>query len=143
MHSFVLGKTEEYELDGENLKIPDGKTYSPGGIRKDWLPRHRKFIEKLESEGYKLRFSGCSAVDAHQILHKGGIFCYPALKEKPEGKLRLLFEAVPMGYIIQQAGGRISDGSSDILEKLPDRVDIRVPLYIGGTDEIEHLESMA
>ncbi|MFO8050704.1 MAG: class 1 fructose-bisphosphatase [Thermoplasmatota archaeon] len=142
VHSFILGKTEEYLLLEENMEIPEGKIYSPGGKRGDWTEKHRRYIRELEGNGYKLRYSGCFAADAHQILHKGGVFTYPALEDKPEGKLRLLFEAVPMGYLVQQAGGRVSNGEEDILEIVPHRLDIRVPIYIGGKKEIEMIEEM-
>ncbi len=142
VHTFVLDKTEEYLLDEENLKIPDGKIYAPGGKRQDWIDRHMEYIKRLESSGYKLRYSGCFVADVHQILHKGGVFTYPALKEKPKGKLRFVVEAVPMGYIVKQAGGRISDGHIDILDIVPDDLDKRVPIYVGGQKEIDLIESM-
>lgn len=142
VHSFVLDKSEEYVLDRENIKIPEGKLYSPGGLREKWSKKHSRYIEELENRGYKLRYSGCFVADVHQILHKGGVFTYPALEDKPEGKLRLLFEANPMGFIVDNAGGRVSDGNENILEKKADRVDLRVPLYIGGSKEIQMIESM-
>ena len=96
-------------------RIPEGKIYAPGALRKDYLPAHARWIEHLEQSGYKLRFSGCFVADVHQILHKGGVFTYPGIKGKEKGKLRLLYEANPMGKIIHEAGGAISNGKGDIL----------------------------
>jgi fructose-1,6-bisphosphatase I len=142
INSFVLDKTEEYTLAEEDIRMPEGKTYSPGGLRSEWIDRHVKYINDLETSGYKLRYTGCFTADVHQILHKGGVFSYPALKDNPNGKLRVLFEAVPMGYIIEQAGGKISDGHNDILDMTPDKLDMRAPIYIGGTREIDKIEKM-
>ena len=87
-----------------------GSIYSPGGLRKDCTESHLKFLEYLEAEGYKLRYSGGFVPDINQILIKrGGIFTYPALKRSPSGKLRLLFELQPMAFIIEQAGGIATD----------------------------------
>jgi len=140
VHEFVLDEKGNFILQHEGLKMGDGKVYSPGGLRKEYLPAHRRFIERLEDGSYKLRFAGAFVADIHQIIHKGGVFTYPATEKKPDGKLRLLFEAIPMGFIICHAGGAISDGKMDILEIVPDRVDRRVPIYIGGKREIRMIE---
>jgi fructose-1,6-bisphosphatase I len=140
VHEFVLNEEDDYILQEEDLRIGDKKIYSPGGLRKEYIPSHRRFIEKLEEDGYKLRFAGAFVADVHQILHKGGIFTYPATVGKNEGKLRLLFEAIPMGYLVEQAGGAISNGRCDILKIAPERIDQRVPIYIGGKKEIRIIE---
>jgi fructose-1,6-bisphosphatase I len=94
------------------------------------------FIESLEKDGYKLRFSGSFVADVHQILHKGGIFTYPGFKGKEKGKLRLLFEANPMGKIITEAGGAASNGVEDVLSIMPITVNDITPIYIGGKSEM-------
>lgn len=142
VHEFILGKDNQFRMSLEDIKIPRGKIYSPGGYRREWELNHVRFIEKLEEKGYKLRFSGCFAADVHQILHKGGLFTYPALEERPNGKLRLLFEGMPMGLIMKNAGGRISDGKRDLLEIEPGELGQRVPIYIGGKSEIELIENI-
>lgn len=139
VHEFVLNDKGEYLLQAENIKIPEGKIYAPGALRKDWMPAHAKYIEHLESEGYKLRYSGSFVADVHQILHKGGVFTYPAYKGREQGKLRLLFEANPMGYIVTQAGGATCDGVRDLLTVEPESVSRRIPVYIGGRREIDHI----
>ena len=93
-----------------------GSLYSPGGLRKDCTEKHLKYLEFLEMQGYKLRYSGGFVPDINQVLIKrGGVFTYPALKKSPRGKLRLLFELQPMAFIIEQAGGIATDGSEEIL----------------------------
>ena len=142
VHEFVLDENDDFILQKENIKIPEGKIYAPGALRKDYLDIHKRYVEELEENGYKLRYSGSYVADVHQILHKGGVFMYPAYKGKENGKLRLLFEANPMGFIVSQAGGRISDGYQDILSIKPDEIAQRIPIYIGGKREIELIEKM-
>jgi fructose-1,6-bisphosphatase I len=141
VHEFVMGKDGRFTLMQDNLTIPDGKLYAPGALRKDYLPYHKKFIEYLESEGYKLRFSGSFVADVHQILHKGGLFTYPAFKGKDSGKLRLLFEGTPMGKMVTEAGGAVSNGKGNLLDVKPTAVSNRTPIYIGGKKEIALIES--
>ena len=136
VHEFVLDDEGEFVLRHRDLRIPEGKIYAPGALRKDYLPAHARWIAHLEQSGYKLRFSGCFVADVHQILHKGGVFTYPGIKGKEKGKLRLLYEANPMGKIIHEAGGAASNGKSDILEMQPEAIDQVTPIYIGGKNEI-------
>jgi fructose-1,6-bisphosphatase I len=140
VHEFVLDDTGEFVLRHQNLRIPDGKIYAPGALRKDYLPAHARWIAHLEQSGYKLRFSGCFVADVHQILHKGGVFTYPGIKGKEKGKLRLLYEANPMGKLIHEAGGAVSNGKGDILDIQPESIDQVIPVYIGGKKEIALIE---
>jgi len=142
VHDFVMDENGVFVLKEMNIRIPDGKIYAPGALRKDYLPGHARFIERLENSGYKLRFSGSFVADMHQILHKGGLFTYPAFKGKEKGKLRLLFEANPVGRIISEAGGAISNGKQDILSIKPAAIDERTPIYAGGKKEIEMIEKL-
>ncbi len=140
VHEFVLDDEGEFVLRHRDLHIPDGKIYAPGALRKDYLPAHARWIGELEQAGYKLRFSGCFVADVHQILHKGGVFTYPGIKGKEKGKLRLLYEANPMGKLIHEAGGAVSNGKSDILDIQPASIDQVTPVYIGGRNEIALIE---
>lgn len=142
VHEFVMGNDGRFTLMQENLTIPDGKIYAPGALRKDYLPYHKQFIEQLESEGYKLRFSGSFVADVHLILHKGGLFTYPAFAGKDSGKLRLLFEGTPMGKMVSEAGGAISTGRGNLLDVKPTAVSDRTPIYVGGKREIALIESI-
>jgi fructose-1,6-bisphosphatase I len=138
-HEFVLNREGEYALSEENILLKErGDIYSLGGLRKDWTPGHLKYVEMLENDGYKLRYSGGFVPDINQILIKrGGIFTYPALKKSPNGKLRLLFELQPMAFIIEHAGGRATDGKEDILSIKVEELNQRCPIYIGSRFEVE------
>ncbi|MGZ3593377.1 MAG: class 1 fructose-bisphosphatase [Syntrophales bacterium] len=139
-HEFVLNSEGEYVLSEENITLNErGDIYSLGGLRKDWTTKHLKYIEFLEKEGYKLRYSGAFVSDINQVLIKrGGIFTYPALKKKnPQGKLRLLFELQPMAFIIEQAGGMATDGKQDIMSIKAEQLHQRCPIYIGSRFEVE------
>ena len=140
VHEFVLDDTGEFVLRHRDLRIPNGKIYAPGALRKDYLPAHARWIEHLEQSGYKLRFSGCFVADAHQILHKGGVFSYPGIRGREKGKLRLLYEANPMGKLIHEAGGAISNGKENILDIQPAAISQVTPVYIGGKNEIALIE---
>ncbi len=138
-HEFVLNREGEYVLSQDNIRLKEkGSIYSLGGLRKDWTPPHRAYVEDLEALGYKLRYSGGFVPDINQILiKKGGVFSYPALKDAPTGKLRLIFELQPMAYIFEQAGGKATDGLTDILEIKPESLEHRSPIYIGSAQEVE------
>jgi len=138
-HEFVLDREGEYVLSQENIRLKEkGSIFSPGGLRRDWIPEHCKFIEQLEKDGYKLRYSGGFVPDINQILiKKGGIFTYPALKKSPQGKLRLLFELQPMAFIMEQAGGMATDGHQDILSIKVENVNQLSPIYIGSLTEVQ------
>jgi len=140
VHEFMLDESGEFVLRHRDLRMPDGKIYAPGALRKDWIPAHARWIEDLEKSGYKLRFSGSFVADVHQILHKGGVFTYPGIKGREKGKLRLLYEANPMGRIIAEAGGAVSNGKEDILGIQPASISQVTPVYIGGKNEIALIE---
>ena len=138
-HEFVLNREGEYVLAQDNIKLKEkGSIFSPGGLRNEWTPEHLQFIKTLEQDGYKLRYSGGFVPDINQVLiKKGGLFTYPALQKAPQGKLRLLFELQPMAFIMEQAGGRATDGKEDILSLKVQNVDQRSPIYIGSTTEVQ------
>lgn len=138
-HEFVLNQEGEYVLSQDNIQLKEkGSIFSPGGLRNEWTPEHLKFIEELEKDGYKLRYSGGFVPDINQVLiKKGGLFTYPALQKAPQGKLRLLFELQPMAFIMEQAGGQATDGKEDILSLKVQNVDQRSPIYIGSTTEVQ------
>ncbi len=142
VHEFLHTK-KGFVLKKENIRLPEpGVLYGIGGLRKDWLPPFRNYIEELEQAGYKLRYGGSFVGDFNQILHYGGIFAYPALTTKPTGKLRLLVESNTMSFIAEQAGGASTTGTSSILEVEPEAITQRVPTYIGNKDLIEKLEKI-
>ena len=79
--------------------------------------------------------------DVHRILNRGGIFMYPADARDPDkpGKLRLMYEANPMAYLVEQAGGAATDGKGRILDIQPEKLHQRVPVFLGSKDEVERV----
>ncbi len=140
-HEFALDpKTNEFVLRNESMQIPNGNIYGSGGLKSEWTKEHAKFINELEKQKYKLRYSGSLTADFNQVLHYGGIFAYPALKDKPEGKLRLLFEANPLAFIAKEANGESTNGKKSILEVAPKKISDRTPLYLGDKKTISLAE---
>ncbi|NGM70596.1 fructose-1,6-bisphosphatase [Natronolimnobius sp. AArcel1] len=145
------GTVTEYELAGgertvvrDDVTIPDDPAvYGFGGRVPTWTDDFREFVRTIEMDealGLELHYSGAMINDINQVLTHGGIFAYPALEDSPEGKLRLQFEGNPIGYIIETAGGRSSDGSTSLLEVEPTDLHDRVPLHVGSTELIDRLE---
>ncbi len=79
--------------------------------------------------------------DVHRLLLGGGVYLYPGEAGKPEGKLRLLYEANPLAFVVEQAGGRASTGTSRVLEVEPKKLHQRVPLIIGSRQDVEQAEA--
>jgi fructose-1,6-bisphosphatase I len=143
VQEFTLNNLGEFVLTRENIMLKESnKIYSPGGLKKEYLDKHGAFIDYLEKNGYKLRYSGGFVPDINQILLKGGgLFTYPATEKNPNGKLRLLFELNPMSFLIENAGGYASNGKMPILDIKPEKIDQREPVYIGSRHEVKLAES--
>ncbi|MEB3180233.1 MAG: class 1 fructose-bisphosphatase [Nostocaceae cyanobacterium] len=145
VHSFTLDPSlGEFILTQENIQTPNhGGIYSLNeGNFWQWDEPMREYIRYLHrTEGYTARYSGAMVSDIHRILVQGGVFLYPGTAKKPEGKLRLLYEAAPMAFLMEQAGGRASTGVQDILDVVPERLHQRVPLIIGSKDDVALVES--
>jgi len=145
VHAFTLDPSlGEFILSHENIKVPQyGSVYSVNeGNFWQWDESIREFTRYVhEKEGYTARYGGALVGDFHRILFQGGVFLYPGTTQKPEGKLRLLYESAPLAYLIEQAGGRASTGTQDILDVIPDRIHYRTPLVIGSTENVALVES--
>ncbi|WP_456384653.1 class 1 fructose-bisphosphatase [Persephonella sp.] len=129
-------------LSHPDMKIPEkGKIYSINEANaKKWTdPNLVKYIETLKDEGYTTRYIGSMVADVHRTLIKGGMFGYPADRKNTSGKLRLLYEAAPMAFIIEQAGGKATDGKTDILQIKPTDIHQRTPVFLGSKKEINQL----
>jgi fructose-1,6-bisphosphatase I len=125
----------------DDLRLPDDPlVYGFGGRVPDWPDDFTDYAREIEDE-LKLRYGGAMVGDVNQVLTYGGIFAYPALVDAPEGKLRLSFEANPIAYIIEAAGGAATDGEIDILDVEPEGVHDRVPLYVGNEELVERLQA--
>ncbi|WP_050033402.1 class 1 fructose-bisphosphatase [Halorubrum halophilum] len=124
----------------DDLTLPDDPlVYGFGGRVPDWPADFTAFAREIEDE-LKLRYGGAMVGDVNQVLTYGGLFAYPALVDAPEGKLRLSFEANPIAYIVERAGGAATDGDTDILDVEPEGVHDRVPLYVGNEGLVKRLE---
>ena len=86
------------------------------------------------------RYVGSLVADVHRTLLKGGIYMYPGEVKKPHGKLRLLYEAAPLAYVIERAGGRAPDGTTRIRDTVPHRLHERTPLFIGSAGPVAAIE---
>lgn len=127
---------------GEITLNDKGKLNAPGGTQQNWTPIHKNFIDSLFKEGYRLRYSGGMVPDLHQILLKGGgLFSYPATSDKPNGKLRQLFEVLPFALVYESAGGvAIDDKGESLLSLKPSFVHDISPCFFGSRYEIEALK---
>ncbi len=126
---------------------PRGKIYSINeAYENSWDDGTRRYIEHLKSgkagRSYSLRYIGSLVADFHRNLLRGGIFLYPASFKggKPKPKLRLLYEANPLAFIVEQAGGRASTGRERILDIQPEQLHQKVPLIIGSRHDVELYE---
>jgi fructose-1,6-bisphosphatase I len=125
----------------EDVTLPDDPTvYGFGGRVPDWRDDFATYVDEVESE-LKLRYGGAMIGDVNQVLTYGGVFAYPALRSAPEGKLRLQFECNPVGYVVESAGGRSSDGTGSVLDVAPDGLHQRTPVYLGNDELIDRLEA--
>ncbi len=144
-------KAERYILkEGEFLFLEElqlhakGKINAPGGTQKYWSSNHKKLIQSLFDEGYRLRYSGGMVPDLHQILvKKGGLFSYPGTKDRPNGKLRKVFEVFPFALVYEKAGGEaIDQRGKRLLELSCDDVHEPTPCFFGSREEIEKMKSI-
>jgi fructose-1,6-bisphosphatase I len=139
----------EFLLSHPNIQTPeDGRIYSINEGNYDSFDDGLKaFIRWAQDEGeqptrpYKTRYIGSFVSDFHRNLLKGGIYMYPATAQNPEGKLRLMYESNPMGFIVEQAGGAASDGHQRILDKVPEKLHQRTPLFIGSKQMVRRAEA--
>ena len=130
------------DLLNEDIQLPDDPVvYGFGGRIPDWLPSFGEYVDGVEGERLKLRYGGAMVADINQVLTYGGVFGYPMLEDRPEGKLRLQFEGIPMAKIFADAGGASSDGSRSLLSKTPGRLHERSPVFVGNESLITDLEA--
>ncbi|MEF3254547.1 MAG: class 1 fructose-bisphosphatase [Deferribacterales bacterium] len=129
------------------LSHPDMRTPEQGGIYSineanyhKWDERIRRFVEHIKGikeRQYTTRYIGSLVADFHRNLLKGGVFLYPGDSKNPKGKLRLLYEANPLAFIVEQAGGKAIDGDNNILDIVPENLHQKTPLIIGSKFEVE------
>jgi fructose-1,6-bisphosphatase I len=152
VHGFTLDPSVgEFLLSHPNIKIPPPRYFSVNlGYKNYWSRGVQRYTEYLQGggggiRGLSLRYIGTLVSDFHRNLLAGGVFYYPADSKDPKmptGKLRLLYEANPLAFIAEQAGGYASDGSGPILDIQPTGLHQRTPLFIGNRDLVEKVEEL-
>ncbi len=145
VHGFTLDPSfGEFILSHPNIRTPKkGKIYSINeGNYLYWHPGLKKYIKWLQDEEmaterpYSSRYIGSMVADIHRNLLYGGIYMYPADSRNPNGKLRMMYECNPMAFIVEQAGGRASNGKQRMLEVQPTSLHQRTPIFIGSEEDV-------
>ena len=144
VHGFTYDPTiGEFLLSHENIQIPDSSAYYSvnESLYGQCDTLNQQFIDDLKKD-LSLRYVGSLVADFHRNLLKGGIYIYPGTEKNPNGKLRLLYEANPLAFIVEQAGGSATNGVKRILDIEPTELHQRVPLYIGSKSLINQYEAL-
>lgn len=145
VHLFTLDPSVgEFLLSSENISIPKkSRIYSANeGNFSGWSEGMKKYINYLKmsdpdtNRPYSSRYIGSLVADFHRNLIYGGIFVYPSDVKNKNGKLRLMYEANPLSYIVEQAGGRSTDGEKRIMDIKPESLHQRTPLFIGSEEDV-------
>ncbi len=147
---FAHNKAKLHLLQGENWEFikeirlsQKGKIMAPGGTQQNWTIYHKKMIDDFFADGYRLRYSGGMVPDLHQLLLKGGgLFSYPSTSDKPDGKLRKLFEVFPFAFIYKIAGGGAIDGKNDLMDIDCKHIHDTSPCFFGSKYEIEKVKEV-
>jgi fructose-1,6-bisphosphatase I len=144
-HGFTLDPSiGEFLLSHPNIRTPDEGRYLSvnDSYEQHWDEPVRVLMRRYRGlEGNRralsVRYVGSLVADFHRNLLGGGVFCYPAHAKSPQGKLRLLYEANPLAFIVEQAGGAAIDGRQRILDIQPEALHQRTPLFIGSKSDVE------
>jgi fructose-1,6-bisphosphatase I len=146
VHAFTLNPDiGAFVISHERVMMPpQGKLYSVNEANSDGFPEgYRRFLAKLRAgeagQVYSSRYIGSLVADFHRTLLKGGVFLYPPTAQNPGGKLRLMYEANPIAFLAEQAGGLATDGKRRILDVAPAGLHQRTPLVVGSKTEVEML----
>ncbi|NOX90550.1 MAG: class 1 fructose-bisphosphatase [Calditrichaeota bacterium] len=149
VHGFTLDPSYgEFVLSHPNIRIPKkGKIYSVNeSYFEFWdepIKQYVQYIKQVDGDTNRpmnSRYIGSLVSDFHRNLLYGGIFLYPPSIKAPSGKLRLLYEANPLAFIVEQAGGKAIDGKRRIMDIVPEKLHQRVPLFIGSEDDVKMVE---
>jgi fructose-1,6-bisphosphatase I len=153
------GETGSWVLTQENVQIPaDTKEFAINmSNMRHWDAPVKRYVDEClqgtegpRGKDFNMRWIASMVADVHRILSRGGIFMYPWDKREPNkaGKLRLMYEANPMGWIVEQAGGLVTNGRQRVLDLVPGQLHERVSVILGSKNEVErvtryHLEADA
>ena len=151
VHCFTLDREMgSWVLTQRDMKIPaQTQEYSINASNsRHWHSPVTRYIAELEAgisgprgKDFNMRWVASMVADVHRILTRGGIFMYPADAREPDkpGKLRLMYEANPMAFLVEQAGGAATDGRGRILDIQPEKLHQRVPVFLGSREEVERI----
>ena len=125
----------------DNLRIPTkGKIYSLNeGNRPTFPEGYQRYLDWAQHNGYSSRYAGAMVADVHRTLLKGGVFLYPPTAKAPNGKLRLMYEANPMAFLVEQAGGKAFAGKERLLDVQPKTLHQRTTVILGSSEEVDHV----
>jgi len=132
----------EFVLTDPDMKVKSrGKIYSINeGYEERWDPAVKEYVKsKKQGKAYGGRYIGSMVADVHRTLKYGGIFMYPATTDAPNGKLRVMYECMPMAYIMEQAGGLATTGEKPILDLVPKKLHERSPIFLGSKEDVEDI----
>jgi fructose-1,6-bisphosphatase I len=143
-------ETGSWWLTCDRMRIPeDTKEYAINASNaRHWYPPVRRYVDELNAgrggplgKDYNMRWVASMVADVHRIMTRGGIFMYPADAREPDkpGKLRLMYEANPMSFLIEQAGGMATNGRQRIMELQPSRLHERVAVFLGSRNEVQRV----
>jgi len=145
VHGFTLDPSiGEFLLSHPNIRIPDEGRYLSvnDSYEAQWDSQTKQLMRRYrgldgDRRPLSVRYVGSLVADFHRNLLGGGVFCYPMNKKNPNGKLRLLYEANPLAFICEQAGGAAIDGDKRILDVQPTELHQRVPLFVGSKRDVD------
>lgn len=147
VHGFTLDPAVgAYILSHPNMRMPEqGPYYSVNeGYRDQFPERYNRYLDRLRQGTlgvkYSSRYIGSMVADFHRTLIKGGVFMYPPTTDNPDGKLRLLYEANPIAFLAEQAGGMALDGTRRVLDIQPTTIHQRTPIVVGSRMELSDFE---
>jgi len=132
----IPAETREFAINASNAR--------------HWFPPVTRYVNELlagdtgpRGSNFNMRWIASMVADVHRILNRGGIFMYPADAREPgkPGKLRLMYEANPMAFIVEQAGGAANNGAQRIMDIQPEKLHQRVPVFLGSKNEVERITS--
>jgi fructose-1,6-bisphosphatase I/sedoheptulose-1,7-bisphosphatase len=154
VHGFTLEPgLGEFVLTAPDMRIPEtaAEFAINASNRRFWHPAVRRYVDEClagrsgpREKDYNMRWVASLVAELHRILTRGGVFLYPDDTKDPArtGRLRLLYEAAPVAFLVEQAGGRASTGRDRILDVVPDELHQRIPLVFGAAEEVERVEAL-
>ncbi len=153
VHCFTLDREYgSWVLTQSNMQIPEQtKEFAINmSNARHWHPPVKRYVDELlagktgvRGKDFNMRWVASMVADVHRILTRGGVFMYPADKREPDkpGKLRLMYEANPMSFIVEQAGGAASNGHMRMMDVQPQKLHERVAVFLGSKEEVERVAS--